>query len=1010
MPQKENNAGSIWRRWDPHIHTPGTVLNDQFGNEKAWEDFLQRIEESSPLIEVLGITDYYSLDNYEKACAFRDDGRMANVGLLFPNIELRYAIGTPKGTPINFHLMVSPDDIEHVDQVKRFLRKLTFKAGDDEYGCSRDEIIRLGKHHTRKHLGDQAAFAAGANQFKLSPDQFLKEWADSPWIQKNALIAIAARSGGGTSSLQRDDSLAALRQKLERSAHVIFSSNPKDRDFWLGNGTVSVKELAKTYHGRKPCLHGSDAHASEDVGTPALDRFTWIKGDTSFESLRQACMEPELRVIVAPTPPSGAFSSQTITSIAIANADWFNDRQLLLNSGLVGVIGGRGSGKTALADMIAAGAYALSPHLTKTSFVKRAREPVDLLGDASVTLTWKDGGQTTAALRDLEFEGVLEGPRVQYLSQQFVEQLCSADGATDALIREIERVIFTAHSQEDRMGAESFRGLLDIRASRGRQRRAGHERAIAETGGKIGSERDKQDAVPEAQKRRARLKIQIDQDKTERAKLVTEDAKAHAQALEKVSAAADTLRGRIEQARRRLEALHVLADDVKAFREWRAENEFEDFKERHTATDLKDGEWAAFRTDYVGDVDGVINSVRAATTDQIKRLSGPGTDRLKDHPGKTQVTDSGDPSSSTNSLIPANTNLTDLPLSVLEQEEARLRSLIGADKEKRTAYRKLSDRITASQTQIGNLDKAIAAGDVAEEKISALLAVRNRSYQGVFEGIEAEEKALTELYSPLNERLSQAVGALGKLTFSIRRNIDLAAWAKKGEALLDLRKAGDFRGRGALPAAAEALLLEAWRTGSAEDVAEAMATFRRQHDENLRNGAPVEKTDKARYRAWAGEVSSWLYSTDHVLVSYGMQHEGVDIETLSPGTRGIVLLLLYLAIDTEDDRPLIIDQPEENLDPKSIFDELVELFRQAKQRRQIIIVTHNANLVVNTDADQVIVAACGQLHPGKLPEIGYTCGSLENADIRAHVCSILEGGEEAFRERAKRLRVDVTTA
>ena len=592
---------------------------------------------------------------------------------------------------------------------------------------------------------------------------------------------------------------------------------------------------------------------------------------------------------------------------------------------------------------------------------------------------------------------------------KFVEQLCSADGATDALIREIERVIFTAHSQEDRMGAESFRGLLDIRASRGRQRRAGHERAIAETGGKIGSERDKQDAVPEAQKQRARLKIQIDQDKTERAKLVTEDAKAHAQALEKVSAAADTLRGRIEQARRRLEALHVLGDDVKAFREWRAENEFEDFKERHTATDLKDGEWAAFRTDYVGDVDGVINSVRATTTDQIKRLSGPGTDRLKDHPGKTQVTDSGDPSSSTNSLIPANTNLTDLPLSVLEQEEARLRRLIGADEEKRTAYRRLSDRITASQTQIGNLDKAIAAGDVAEEKISALLAARNRSYQGVFEGLEAEGKALTELYSPLNERLSQARGALGKLTCSIRRNIDLAAWAKKGEALLDLRKAGDFRGRGALPAAAEALLLEAWRTGSAEAVVEAMATFRRQHDENLHNGAPVEKTDKARYRAWAGEVSSWLYSTDHIRVSYGMQHEGVDIETLSPGTRGIVLLLLYLAIDTEDDRPLIIDQPEENLDPKSIFDELVELFRQAKQRRQIII-THNANLVVNTDADQVIVSECGQLHPGKLPEIGYTCGSLENADIRAHVCSILEGGEEAFRERAKRLRVDVTTA
>jgi energy-coupling factor transporter ATP-binding protein EcfA2 len=118
-----------------------------------------------------------------------------------------------------------------------------------------------------------------------------------------------------------------------------------------------------------------------------------------------------------------------------------------------------------------------------------------------------------------------------------------------------------------------------------------------------------------------------------------------------------------------------------------------------------------------------------------------------------------------------------------------------------------------------------------------------------------------------------------------------------------------------------------------------------------------------------------------------------------------VLLLLYLAVDRDDDRPLIIDQPEENLDPKSIFDELVDRFRRAKLRRQIIIVTHNANLIVNTDADQVIVASCGAHRPGELPEISYNSGGLENSEIRRRVCEILEGGERAFRERARRLRV-----
>lgn len=130
-----------------------------------------------------------------------------------------------------------------------------------------------------------------------------------------------------------------------------------------------------------------------------------------------------------------------------------------------------------------------------------------------------------------------------------------------------------------------------------------------------------------------------------------------------------------------------------------------------------------------------------------------------------------------------------------------------------------------------------------------------------------------------------------------------------------------------------------------------------------------------------------------------------NIRKLSPGTRGIVLLLLYLALDDADDRPLIIDQPEENLDPKSIFDEIVGLFIEAKSKRQVIMVTHNANLVINTDADQIIIATAGPHVPGDLPPITYTSGGLERAEIRRAVCDILEGGDEAFRERARRLRV-----
>lgn len=110
-------------------------------------------------------------------------------------------------------------------------------------------------------------------------------------------------------------------------------------------------------------------------------------------------------------------------------------------------------------------------------------------------------------------------------------------------------------------------------------------------------------------------------------------------------------------------------------------------------------------------------------------------------------------------------------------------------------------------------------------------------------------------------------------------------------------------------------------------------------------------------------------------------------------------------MDDADDRPLIIDQPEENLDPKSVYEELVPLFQEAKDKRQIVIVTHNANLVVNTDADQIIIAAVGQNTGSGLPPITYHSGGLDESGIRTSVCEILEGGEVAFRDRARRLRI-----
>jgi hypothetical protein len=162
--------GSIWHRWDPHIHAPGTVLNDQYRGGDRWEQCLGRIEASDPVIRALGVTDYYSVDVYEAVAAKKDGGRLPRVDLIFPNVEMRYGIGTGKGSPINVHLLVSPDDPEHVEQIRRFLRALTFDAYGESFRCDRADLIRLGRAHDKNLQDDAAALAVGTTQFKVNPD------------------------------------------------------------------------------------------------------------------------------------------------------------------------------------------------------------------------------------------------------------------------------------------------------------------------------------------------------------------------------------------------------------------------------------------------------------------------------------------------------------------------------------------------------------------------------------------------------------------------------------------------------------------------------------------------------------------------------------------------------------------------------------------------------------------------------------------------------------------------
>jgi len=116
------------------------------------------------------------------------------------------------------------------------------------------------------------------------------------------------------------------------------------------------------------------------------------------------------------------------------------------------------------------------------------------------------------------------------------------------------------------------------------------------------------------------------------------------------------------------------------------------------------------------------------------------------------------------------------------------------------------------------------------------------------------------------------------------------------------------------------------------------------------------------------------------------------ISNLSLGQQQSVLLAILMLSDSK--KPLIIDQPEDNLDSEFIFKTIVKNLRQIKEFRQIIVVTHNPNIAVLGDAELVI-----PLKSTNIKSYIINAGSIDKKETRMICCDILEGGVNAFKQR-----------
>lgn len=356
------NRGSEWRRWELHLHTPFTKKADQYTGkttDEKWDNFYTSIADyigngSDPLRSIcaIAITDYLSIDNYLKVCA---DKRLPDsVKLVFPNVELRM---TPiaSDSPINIHCLFDPSIVGELEG--RFFANLKFEYNHNKYSATKSELIRLGHDFQRdQSLNDEEALKIGLSQYVISLETLSDVFKYNPQLKEKTIVVVSNSSSDGASGLRTHSDyflgdisqLEATRRAIYQLSDMVFSSNPKDIAYFLGEGPDSIDVVKEKCGSLMPCIHGCDAHSNEKVFAPTDNRFCWIKADPTFEGLKQVLYEPKERVRISSSVPDEKPGYYVIDRVEIAGNEDFSPEPIYFSDQLTCIIGGKSTGKSLL--------------------------------------------------------------------------------------------------------------------------------------------------------------------------------------------------------------------------------------------------------------------------------------------------------------------------------------------------------------------------------------------------------------------------------------------------------------------------------------------------------------------------------------------------------------------------------------------------------------------------------------------------------------------------------------
>lgn len=1002
--------GSIWRKWDLHVHTPASIYHN-YGGSEPWERFIQELEQLPEEFKVIGINDYLFLDGYKYLFGQKTHGRLPNIDLLLPVIELRidkFAGTAGHLSRLNYHIIFSNEITPEIIE-QQFLNALTRKyIISPQYKELHRKWQALPTMQSLEELGtliiqsvpeaERGKFypplVEGFNNLCLSLES-IQEALESHYFYRKFLTAVGKTEWA---DIKWTDQSIAEKKNIINGADLVFISAESVE------ACLKTKQALTESKVNDNLFDCSDAHCFYD--SDQKDRigkcFTWIKADTTFEGLRQTLNEPKDRVFLGDIPPKviNVQNNKTkyINSINIRRkADatlseiWF-DNKVAFNPGLVAIIGNKGKGKSALSDII--GILCNTKQYNDFTFLSEKNFRQQRNNKAKhfeAELLWESGDTCYKALDDNVDPQRPE--LVKYIPQNFLENICNQLSRVEEseFDQELKTVIFSHVDPADRLDMRSLDDLLAFKTSEAyrsidilkqelhrineqivslknwlhpdNQARINNLLAQKDRELKIHNAAPPEqvtepDTDPAKQKEISEISSQIQKEKSLLAEL--EKQVAANQTEQKV------LTKQISTVNKLITRLDNLVHQIQTF---------------HTES-VEDLSFIGIVIDQVFS----YKADRKPLTDKVAELSSkkagidkalnPGIDGSLEHHKQTKE------------------KLIEKLQSSLDEPNRKYQAYLTANKkwEKRKA-----DIIGNEETEgtIRFYKKQISTFTDLPEVLEQSESARMEKALQIFSIIQHLSNTYRELYSPIHQFIKRKSVAIQDYQLNFEVGIVDSGFANDFFDFISHGLTGSYCG---IDEGTKRLneTLKSSDFNSSEGVAGFLDAIMRSLVNDMRpGGKEMEIKNQLKKDRDVLQLYDMIFSLDYLKPRYSLRMGDKELDQLSPGERGTLLLIFYLLLD-KSDIPLIIDQPEENLDNQTVFEVLVPCIKEAKQKRQLIMVTHNPNLAVVCDAEQIIHA---DLDKKNNYVMRYESGAIENPAINRAIVDVLEGTMPAFDNR-----------